>query len=464
MADISITIASSGAISASVTQPLLQFSVKGVTQTVLCQEGDISINGVSFTSVAAGGSVDISVVDFNGNDTGSISGGNWAIPQPANGNVQVNTVAYNTVASGGTLNVVVENTANTLVGSLIAGDWVVPDGSITVNTIAYGSSPSGGTANVVVENTLGNTVGSLIAGDWVVPNGNINVNSVAYATVPSNSTQNVVVENTSGTLVGSLVGGDWQVANSSVTNSDATYSGTVVAEGSLTLPDITVTDQNGSTSSYPAAKNLNIQNYKSGILYRAPLYTQKTSYNTGDEGNNMANGVYNYTPPLYPNVIQDLDYTATAANVYYTLKSNNSFGNKFRFTNAAGSDLSGSSPSGVIIDHLYNLMWWGTNQGVATSWSNSFTLVNTANSGAGTGGYTDWRLPTKGEWMSILEEHNAATTFRSPFSNWPAGTYWTSTTNPATTTQALNIFNGRLVTASLKTTNTLRVVLVRKYS
>ena len=387
----------------------------------------------------------------------------------ADADVQVNGNAYGSVASGSFLNVLVRYVNGTPVGTIVGNVVEIPnpvtcdDVDIEVNGVAYGSEPAGGTFNVDVENTLNAPVGSLVGGVWQVPDGDINVNSIPYSSVPSDGTTNVLVENTLGTLVGSLVGSDWQVANASVVNSDATYSGSVEAEGSLTLPDITITDQNGSTASYPSVKNFDIRTLNSGILYRAPLYTQKTSYNTGDEGNNMSNGVYDYTPPLYPDVIQDLDYSVTAANVYYTLKFNNSFGNKFRFTNGVGADLSGAGASGIIIDHLYNLMWWGTNQGIASSWSNSFTLVSTANA-ALTGGYGNWRLPTKGEWWSILEEHNASTAFRNPFSNWPTALYWTSTTNPATTTQALSVFNGRLISTSAKTTNTLRVVLVRKYS
>jgi hypothetical protein len=438
----------------------------GVTPTDSCADADVQVNGNAYGSVASGSFLNVLVRYVNGTPIGTIVGNVVEIPNPIicdDVDIEVNGVAYGSEPSGGTFNVDVENTLNAPVGSLVSGVWQVPDGDINVNSIPYSSVPSDGSANVVVENTLGNPVGNIIGGDWQVPDGDIQVNSVAYGSVPSDGTTNVVVENTLGTLVGSLVGGDWQVANASVVNSDATYSGSVVAEGSLTLPDITITDQNGSTASYPSVKNFDIRTLNSGILYRAPLYTQKTSYNTGDEGNNMSNGVYDYTPPLYPDVIQDLDYTATAANVYYTLKFNNSFGNKFRFTNGAGADLSGAGASGIIIDHLYNLMWWGTNQGIATSWSNAFTLVSNANA-ALTGGFGNWRLPSKGEWWSILEEHNASTAFRNPFSNWPTALYWTSTTNPATTTQALSVFNGRLISTSAKTTNTLRVVLVRKYS
>jgi hypothetical protein len=58
---------------------------------------------------------------------------------------------------------------------------------------------------------------------------------------------------------GSIVSGgnlDQVISDSTVVNSDATYSVSVLAEGSLVLPDITVTDSDGSSSSFPSAKNV----------------------------------------------------------------------------------------------------------------------------------------------------------------------------------------------------------------
>jgi hypothetical protein len=58
---------------------------------------------------------------------------------------------------------------------------------------------------------------------------------------------------------GSIVSGgnlDQIITDSTVVNSDATYSVSVLAEGSLVLPDITVTDSDGSTSSFPSVKNV----------------------------------------------------------------------------------------------------------------------------------------------------------------------------------------------------------------
>lgn len=58
---------------------------------------------------------------------------------------------------------------------------------------------------------------------------------------------------------GSIVSGgelNQAIQDSTVTNSDDSYTGSVLAEGSLTLPDITVTDSNGSTYTQPSVTDV----------------------------------------------------------------------------------------------------------------------------------------------------------------------------------------------------------------
>ena len=58
---------------------------------------------------------------------------------------------------------------------------------------------------------------------------------------------------------GSIVSGgelNQEIQNSTVTNSDDSYTGSVLAEGSLTLPDITVTDSNGSIYTQPSVTDV----------------------------------------------------------------------------------------------------------------------------------------------------------------------------------------------------------------
>jgi hypothetical protein len=115
----------------------------------------------------------------------------------------------------------------------------------------------------------------------------VNVNSVFFDNVASGSTLNIEVRKSTGNdLVGSKQGQYWRIGDSTavlktsggatisttpikaeeseditapdatVTNSDASYTDTVVSGGTLVLPDITVTDSDGSTYTQPSVENV----------------------------------------------------------------------------------------------------------------------------------------------------------------------------------------------------------------
>jgi len=115
----------------------------------------------------------------------------------------------------------------------------------------------------------------------------VNVNSVFFDNVASGGTLNIQVRKSSGSdLVGSKQGQHWRIGDSTavlktsggatisttsikaeeseditapdatVTNSNATYTDSVVSGGTLVLPDITVTDSDGSTFTQPSVENV----------------------------------------------------------------------------------------------------------------------------------------------------------------------------------------------------------------
>jgi len=126
----------------------------------------------------------------------------------------------------------------------------------------------------------------------------------------------------------------------------------------------------------------------SGIAYKCTNPTGNISQRTGDCVDRYNNGEYDRTMPAYPVSYAELDYQATQADVRAVpstgtlstdlvsptiLKFNNSFGNKFRYTDdignpsdaAVGSNLWAhvnwnqhswtGATAGVVIDHLYNI-------------------------------------------------------------------------------------------------------------
>lgn len=172
----------------------------------------------------------------------------------------------------------------------------------------------------------------------------------------------------------------------------------------------------------------------SGIAYQRPVPTgQTTSYRTGDDAWHLANGTYDYTPPVYPDSFSQLD--TTDASPYTTLKSNNAFGNTNRFTDENGLQVYGND---YAIDHLTGLGWyWGysTND----TWDNQIDYGNALSHLT----YSDYRLPNLNELLSIGNYNVAGSLNYTPFSGViPQGSTefsWTSTTESADTVSAFAV-------------------------
>jgi hypothetical protein len=111
-----------------------------------------------------------------------------------------------------------------------------------------------------------------------------------------------------------------------VQNSDLSYTTTVNSGDTLNLPNITVTDSNGSTFTSPSVKNITCTPAPPSLTTATLMKTgQTTSYNTGDDGDIEAGREINF----------------------FTLANNNPFGNTNRFTSKVGTQVYTDS---VVID------------------------------------------------------------------------------------------------------------------
>ena len=82
---------------------------------------------------------------------------------------------------------------------------------------------------------------------------------------------------------------------------------------------------------------------------------------------------------------------------------------------------------------------------------------------AGLAGYSDWRIPNIFEWLSLWTAGGTQPQINTTaFPSWVSSNFWSSTTDPNTTTSALYVLfgSGSPTTSSAKTT-TARTGLVR---
>ena len=249
------------------------------------------------------------------------------------------------------------------------------------------------------------------------------------------------------------------ITDSTVDNSNSSYSVNVLAQGALVLPDINLTDSDGTTTAVPSMEDLVCTPAisPSGIAYDRPILTgQTTSYRTGDDAWSLANGVYDYTPPVYPVSYAALD--TTHATPFTNLLDNNAFGNKDRFTDDAGGQ---TYTSVYVIDHLTGLGWVNVLSANA-NWDASIDAANNATAF----GFSDWRLANTFELGSICNEGLNDTLNYAPFSSGKlaqAAYAYTSTTNGGDSTQAYILYSKFSATRSKILSQIAKTVSTKRY-
>ena len=198
----------------------------------------------------------------------------------------------------------------------------------------------------------------------------------------------------------------------------------------------------------------------SGIAYDRPqLSGQLTSYGTGDDADNLANGVYDYTPPIFPVSFAELDTTDIAP--FLTLLSNNTFSNTDRFTDSAGNqnyDGTGGSINNYLIDHLTGLGWYLVQQS-GSNWSTE--LANANSSTVAT--FSDWRMANRPEQSSVLDHELTSVLNYAPFSNILNNFARTSTTMASGTSSAYRVNSSSVFGSGAKTNTSNANFLVRNH-
>jgi hypothetical protein len=119
---------------------------------------------------------------------------------------------------------------------------------------------------------------------------------------------------------------------------------------------------------------------------------------------------------------------------FFTLKSNNVFGNTFRFTDENGAQLYINQ---YLIDHATGL-GWHTALHTSATWANAMGEILVLPVGANV--YNDFKLPNVSELLAIANWAQVCLNY-PPFNLNPivAAQVWTSTTNYTSTTSAIRV-------------------------
>ena len=173
---------------------------------------------------------------------------------------------------------------------------------------------------------------------------------------------------------------------------------------------------------------------------------QTVSYRTGDDG----------------------DLEKGRATDFFTLASNNPFGNTNRFTDELGTQ---TYTNNIIIDwSTYNgteVLGYGDSQFSGTTWDNAIDNALTTSIGTYTSG---WRLPNINELWSLI---NMGVTGNKglayyPFTEltWVAllSNFWSATTTPYATTQAVILKSFTIEIDNQSKTQSYNYIPVRNFT
>lgn len=225
-------------------------------------------------------------------------------------------------------------------------------------------------------------------------------------------------------------GGGGACADASVQNSDLSYNTTVACGQTLSLPDITLTEGDQTTSTKPAAVNLTCKPFPIGATLMKT--GQTTSYRTGDDG----------------------DLEAGRATSFTTLAKRNPFSNLNRFTDELGGQ---TYTNNIVID-------WSTYDGstvlgisrVAIATGQSWNTAVDGSLSYSVGTFTSgWRLPNMKEIFNLINYANNQDNFLnySPINLSQTGRiYWSANTLSSSTTSAYTFNNVGMTSQATKVT------------
>jgi hypothetical protein len=417
------------------------------SEDIIAPDGIFSINGTQVASIPSGDSDSIQVRKESGSDQiGSLQGQHWRIDDSV---ITLKDSSNNTLS---TTNVPATENQNI----------IAPDATIENSDASYTDTiESGGTlvlpdTTINITDQFGNPLDTITFPVYST----VNIDIDSY--IPPCLDATYDLEDSLGNPLssGSIPSGTNDVIvapDATVENSDASYTDTVVSGGLLVLPDsdvnvngnlegtvvsvqtidIDVTD--GVNPVTPTAigivgntVTIEVPAGGGGAPVGATLMKtgQTTSYRTGDDG----------------------DLQEGRATDFFTLASNNPFGNTNRFTDELGGQ---TYTDNIVIDwSTYDgstvLGWRRTTNGVNINWNDSIDGALLVSIGTFT---TGWRLPNIYELFILMIMDSLRGLNYAPFNNNSNDVFWSSTTAHPTNTNKYALANATKITSAPSNTS-----------
>lgn len=198
---------------------------------------------------------------------------------------------------------------------------------------------------------------------------------------------------------------------SALNNSD----GTSVVISIFNSSGVVVSPRNAVAGVYSPNMTITMSGAKFNLSY-ATNYTYNLSTIYG-------NFLYNFTTP-----------TEATSGVSIVTTWNDS---KDYYTRTVGAD-----GNATVLDTQNNLRWQDGKSGSTLTYANAGTYCD----GLDWGGYSDWRLPNVGEFISLIKYSYGGSFFPSVFVSKDIDAYWTSTLNPSISEYAyyVDLSNGNI--------------------
>ena len=362
--------------------------------------------------------------------------------------------------------------------------YTITDSALT--TLYSGSIVSGGDLDQPISDSIAvlkDTLGTVISTTNILAEGSEDI--VAPDAVVNYKDENGIILDTILYLSGSNQ--DYELLNSRANNSNESFIGVAPYGDVVALPDITVTDSDGSTYTQPSVTDvvctlaadttLEVNGTTEGTFASGSTIDVQLNV-TPDSVTVVGNTVNIDVPTATPAPVgatlmktgqttsyrtgDDGDLEAGRATDFFTLASNNPFGNTNRFTDELGGS---TYTNNIVIDwSTYNgVNVLGYYKGSSTTnrqWNDAIDWGLSLSVGTFT---SNWRLLNRNELFNIVNDGVTTYTDYAPF-NLAVDNYWSSTTMANSTTLKAYFVGSQGTIARSAITGSFKTIATRTFT